>query len=108
MIYVTVKSLQGSISRARCNCVAACVGLNMGRYPSTRVKILGFRPRKFIFPQDYNCNVFYLEAQATQTLFVIYIRDSIALRFEPFRECRKRVRKRNSVLFKMESKSGKV
>ena len=27
----------------------------------------------------------HLKAQATQTLFVIYIRDSIALRFEPFK-----------------------
>ena len=28
---------------------------------------------------------FVEEAQAAQTLFVIYIRDSIALRFEPFK-----------------------
>ena len=32
---------------------------------------------------DRNC--FVVKPQAAQTLFVIYIRDSIALRFEPFK-----------------------
>ena len=32
-------------------------------------------------------------AQPDQTLFVIYIRDSSALRFELFRECMRMVRK---------------
>ena len=32
-----------------------------------------------------NCGAHLVESQAVQTLFVIYVRDSIALRFEPFK-----------------------
>ena len=38
------------------------------------------------------CKLIEMHAQATLT-FVLYIRDSIALRFEPLRECMKMVRK---------------
>ena len=31
------------------------------------------------------CKEYHVKPQADQTLFVIYIRDSIALRFEPFK-----------------------
>ena len=41
--------------------------------------------------------LFLFVPQAAQTLFVIYIRDSIVLRFEPFlRECMKMVRQSGS------------
>ena len=36
-------------------------------------------------PMNENAYRDHVQAQAAQTLFVIYIRDSIALRFEPFK-----------------------
>ena len=35
----------------------------------------------------------FVSTQAAQTLFVIYIRDSIALRFEPFKKMYETIRK---------------
>ena len=39
----------------------------------------------FFFTSEANICKYANRAQAAQTLFVIYIRDSIALRFEPFK-----------------------
>ena len=39
---------------------------------------------RYFLPGRTDLVLFPLEPQAAQTLFVIYIRDSIVLRFEPF------------------------
>ena len=68
------------------------VALNaVERLHSTEVRRAVNRTCKFIVRQKKQRSA--VESQAAQTLFVIYIRDSIALRLNHLRECMKMVRK---------------